>query len=117
MTESINTWPKELDAMIAAPNHHELLFENEYVRVLKTHIRPGETAPVHTHPYPASLHILSWSHILRKDGSGNVLTDSRLADTQPQVGAITWTGPMGPHSVENVGDQDLVVIATEIKPL
>jgi len=32
-----------LDALVAAPQHHKLLFENESLRVLDTRIGPGET--------------------------------------------------------------------------
>ncbi|MEI9968210.1 MAG: hypothetical protein WDM87_06140 [Terracidiphilus sp.] len=31
-------WQEELDALIAAPKHHILLFENEVVRVLDTRV-------------------------------------------------------------------------------
>ncbi len=43
-------WPESLDATTAAPNHHEVLLENDRVRVLDTRIGPGERTPVHTHP-------------------------------------------------------------------
>jgi hypothetical protein len=39
-----------MDALIAAPQHHKLLFENEQVRVLDTFIAPGIAAllvPLH----------------------------------------------------------------------
>jgi quercetin dioxygenase-like cupin family protein len=52
-------WPDELDALIAAPQHHILLFENEAVRVLDTRIPPGQTVPLHTHRWPGTLYILS----------------------------------------------------------
>ena len=29
-------WPEELDAMVAAPQQHKLLMENEFVRVIAT---------------------------------------------------------------------------------
>ena|SRR5882672_7862966 len=79
MSEEKNTtqWPAELDALIAAPQHHKLLFENEMVRVLDTYIAPGEKTNVHTHQYPASLYILSWSDFIRYDSDGNVMVDSR----------------------------------------
>ena len=54
-----------LDALIAAPQHHKLLFENELVRVLDTNIAPGEITKVHTHRYPASLYIITWSDFIR----------------------------------------------------
>ena len=46
------SWPAELDALIAAPEQHQLLMENSKVRVLDIKIKPGETTPVHTHHRP-----------------------------------------------------------------
>ena len=42
-------WPESLDALTAASDHHELLFENDQVRVLSTKIPIGERTSVHTH--------------------------------------------------------------------
>jgi hypothetical protein len=44
-----DAWPADLDALVAAPAHHTLLFENDVVRVLDTRIAPGNRTPVHTH--------------------------------------------------------------------
>jgi quercetin dioxygenase-like cupin family protein len=44
-----------LDAMTAAPHHHEVLLENDHVRVLDTRLPPGKRTPVHTHCWPATL--------------------------------------------------------------
>ena len=43
-------WPAFLDAVVAAPAHHEVLLENERVRVLDTRLGLGETTPGHIHP-------------------------------------------------------------------
>jgi predicted metal-dependent enzyme (double-stranded beta helix superfamily) len=42
-------WPDSLDALVAAPDHHTLLLENDRVRVLITRIAPGDITPIHTH--------------------------------------------------------------------
>ncbi len=65
MNDIIWTWDDNLDALVAAPEHHKLLFENNFVRVLDTLILPGEITKVHTHRFPASLYILSWSDFIR----------------------------------------------------
>ncbi len=49
--ESIQTWSDSLDAVVAAPEQHRVIFENERVRVLDTRIKPGERVPVHAHPW------------------------------------------------------------------
>jgi quercetin dioxygenase-like cupin family protein len=104
-----------LDAMAKAPRHHELLLENDAVRVLDTRVRPGERTPVHAHEWPAALYVLSWSDFVRRDPEGNVLLDSRTLPSRPAVGSAIWGPPIGPHFVENVGDADLHILAVEIK--
>ena len=104
-----------LDAMIAAPDHHELLLENEQVRVLDTRLGPGERTPVHTHRWPATLYVMSWSDFLRRDPDGNMIVDSRSWDSRPAVGDALWLPPLTPHSVENIGESELRLIAVELK--
>jgi len=42
--------PPALDPLNVAPHMHDLAFENDRVRVLKSTIRNGETPPLHAHP-------------------------------------------------------------------
>jgi hypothetical protein len=76
--------PHPLDAMTAAPHHHDVLLENDQVRVLDTRLGPGERTPVHTHRWPAVLYILGWSDFIRYDPDGNVLVDSRTCPCSPR---------------------------------
>ena len=105
----------ELDAMIAAPDHHAILLENDRVRVLDTRVAPGERTPVHSHASPAALYVMSWSDFLRHDAEGKLMVDSRNWDRRPQIGEALWLPPLTPHSIENVGSSELRLIAVEIK--
>ena len=107
-------WPDSLDALIAAPAQHRLLFENAHVRVLDTCIGPGERTPVHTHRWPASHYVVSWSDFVRRDVAGAVLVDTRVAGTRPAAEAL-WGDALAPHSLENVGSIPLHIISTEVK--
>jgi len=80
----------ELDAMTAAPHHHELLMENDQVRVLDTRLASGARTPVHTHCWPATLYVMSWSDFVRRDADGKVIVDSRSWDKQPAPGEALW---------------------------
>ena len=104
-----------LDAMLAAPDHHEVLLENDKVRVLDTRLAPGERTPIHTHASSAALYVMSWSDFLRRDATGNVIVDSRCWERQPSVGEALWLQPLAAHSVENVGASELRLIAVELK--
>ena len=104
-----------LDAMVAAPDHHAVILENDHVRVLDTRLRPGERTPIHSHRWPSSLYVLSWSDFLRRDADGNVIVDSRTWNSRPAPHEALWSTPLVPHSVENIGDSELRFIAVELK--
>ncbi|NIW45057.1 MAG: hypothetical protein GWN14_10210 [candidate division Zixibacteria bacterium] len=108
-------WPPELDALVASPKQHKLLFENERVRVLETHIAPGETTPAHTHCWPSVYYILSWSDFLRRDGEGNLMVDSRENEKFRNPPPSMWSDALPLHSLENVGDQPITLISFELK--
>jgi len=106
-----------LDALVKAADHHAPLLENNAVRVLDTRVGPGERTPIHAHEWPAVLYVLSWSEFVRRDPDGNVLLDSRTLPSKPPLGSALWSGPIGPHYVQNVGQTDLHILAVEIKGL
>ncbi|HEY1806990.1 MAG TPA: hypothetical protein VGG42_00445 [Acidobacteriaceae bacterium] len=106
---------EHLDALTAAPRNHTLLFENETVRVLDTLVRPGEIVPLHTHQWPSTNYLLSWSDFIRRDADGAVLLDSRSRSPKPATGNAFWGPPLAPHTLENIGASDLHVITVEIK--
>jgi|SRR6185437_1210791 len=118
-------WPDALDAMVAAPEYHIVLLENDRVRVLDARVGPGETVPVHTHRWGGVLYILSDSHFVRRDPDGNVLLDTRLAGADMADGSAVgmadgsavWAGPLTPHSLENVGTRDLRTLTVEMKDI
>lgn len=107
--------PDALDALVASPEHHTLLFENDEVRVLETRIPAGERTAVHTHCWPAVLYFLSRSDFIRRDGGGNVMLDSRTLPANANPPDAAWTPPFPPHSLENIGDSEIRVIAVELK--
>jgi hypothetical protein len=107
-------WPEELDALVAAPKHHALLFENEVVRVLDTRVGLGDMVPLHTHRWPSALYVVSWSDFVRRDAMGAVVANSRTGNKLSE-GTALWSGPLAPHTLENVGTSELRVISVEVK--
>ncbi|MEJ2359517.1 MAG: hypothetical protein P8Y13_15755 [Deinococcales bacterium] len=108
-------WPEELDALVAAPEHHTLLYETEDVRVLDTVIRAGERTPVHTHRWSSVMVLLSWSAFVRYDDRGAVMVDSRKVPALASPPQVLPSDPLPPHSLENVGTEDLRLISVELK--
>lgn len=108
-------WPDELDALIAAPEFHTVLFEDNRVRVLDGRVPPGATVPVHTHRWGGVLYILATSDFVRRGPDGNVIADTRASGTRPIEGAAMWGGPLTPHSLENVGADEFRTLTVEMK--
>jgi hypothetical protein len=108
-------WPDVLDAMIAAPGFHTVLFEDDQVRVLDGRVPAGATVPVHTHRWGGVLYILATSDFVRRDPDGNVLADTRASKSTPVLGTAVWGAPLTPHSLENVGTQEFRTLTVEMK--
>ena len=105
-----------LDALIVSANHHRLLLENDKVRVVETLIPAGERTTIHTHQWAGVLHVKSWSDFVRRDDKDNILVDTRTnkaARRNPDD--VMWGAALPPHSLENVGNQTLRIIAVELK--
>lgn len=61
------------------------------------------------------MYVAKQSDFIRRDGEGNVLFDSRTVGPPPEKPFVQWIGPLPPHSVENVGSREILLISTELK--
>ncbi len=104
----------DLDGVIAAPGHHVVIFENDDVRVLQTTILAGEVTPLHTHLAPTLMYVLSGSHFLRRNEHGATMLDTR-ANPDFVMPKVLFAESTPRHTLENTGEDDLVVIGVELK--
>lgn len=109
-------WPPELDAVIAAPENHNILLENDHVRVLEVTIAPGELEPIHHHRWPSTLYIMEAGHFIDRDVDGNVIVDSREMDGPLPLPLAMWKDAEAPHSVENLSSTETIrLVRVEVK--
>ncbi len=108
-------YPDSLDAVIAAPNTHKILLENERVRVLEVTIPPHGKEPVHTHRWPSVMYIDVPSKFRYYDAQGKVLFESG-SDNRKEMKPVTrWLKPEEPHAVENMTGIPYHAIRVELK--
>ncbi len=109
--EYITGTPEDLDALIAAPDNHEIIFENERVRVLRVTIQPGELENEHTHKWESVFTIVNFPKIsyYNEKGEACAISEDR------KEGIPFWLGREGLHAVENHGDKPLEAIRVELK--
>ncbi len=102
-------FPDGYDAMQAAPNSHNVIFENALVRVLEVTVPPpGTTIPMHHHRWPSFF--LSWDtgggtpHIRYHRPDGSVRdTPGREEPVHPGAWSVRWMKPEPMHAIEVVG--------------
>lgn len=95
------------DPVVVAPHIHQVIFENEKIRVLKVTVKPGDKAAMHWHPEGIN-------YILSGGKLRFTKPDSSTADVELTEGQVTHSGP-GSHAVENIGDTEVRTIHVELK--
>ena len=95
------------DPAKVAANQCKVEFENDYVRVLRWNVGPGEKTPMHEHPASISI-LLSGGRVKF------TLPDGTTREMETEAGKVTWNDPES-HASQNVGDQHNEVIQIELK--
>jgi quercetin dioxygenase-like cupin family protein len=95
------------DVTKVAGDSHAVIFENEHVRVLAVHFKPGQVAPMHSHPENVSYYMT--------DGKLKVtLPDGKVIERNPKAGTAGWSDAVT-HSAENIGTTDFQQVQVELK--
>jgi mannose-6-phosphate isomerase-like protein (cupin superfamily) len=111
--------PTSHDAVVAAPDNHKVVFENEKVRVLEVTIKPGEKEPFHEHPLFSVMNIITGAPLRITEATikdGELVTGKTIEvgkdNFQPPP---LWMPPQGLHSAENVGSVTFLAYRIELK--
>lgn len=107
-------WPDSLDATLAAPNSHRVLFENDVVRVLEVTVAPGVREPEHTHRHP-SVMVTDQRARIRYFAGESLAFESPDPLAEVDLPLTSWLEPEGPHSVENIDTVRLHALRIELK--
>jgi len=109
-------WPPELDAVIAAPDNHTVLMENDQVRVLEVTLAPGELENLHHHRWPSVLYITEAGPFIDRNADGEVILDTREMDGPLPLPLTMWKDSEAPHSVENLSTTERIrLLRIELK--
>jgi len=107
-------WDPRLDALVAAPQHHRILYEDETVRVLSVGIEPGVQEPVHHHRWPSVFVIDSQVDKLRDFDSEGREIRLPIPD-QYELPLTLRLLPQPLHSVHNEGSRPFHGTQVEFK--
>jgi len=95
------------DVMKVAPDSHTVLLENDQVRVLKVIMKPGQKAPMHSHPHNVAYYL--------SDAKVKItLPDGKTQEREIKAGSSSWSEATT-HMAENIGSTELQEIQIELK--
>jgi quercetin dioxygenase-like cupin family protein len=89
------------------PKHYKVEFENEQVRVLRVHLGPKESSPMHEHPPSV---VITLTDVRLKFA----LPDGKTEERTATAGSVRYRAPIK-HAAENLNDKDFEAIEVELK--
>ena len=95
------------DPVELSPKIYKVLLNNENVRVLDIHLKPGDKSPMHSHPNSV-LYVLS-AGTVRFTGE-----DGKSNEVKFKSGECTWH-PADKHEPQNVGKTEVHALQIELK--
>ena len=100
---------QSLDPLVADPQHYNLEFENQWVRVTRETMGPHDTMPMHEHTAPGAVIVLLTDR-------NNRLTSPKGKSENPhnKAGEIQWAGP-ATHRSENLNNAPFEAVRIEPK--
>jgi beta-alanine degradation protein BauB len=96
----------ELDPTVTDPEHYRVVFENDRVRVLEYHDRPGDATHRHAHPDSVMCTLSAFRRVIERDG--------RRVEVALDAGEVRWLDAQE-HKGENVGSTETRSIFVELK--
>lgn len=96
-----------LDPAVTNPDHYQVIFENERVRVLEYTDKPGDRTTAHEHPDSVIYTLSSFRRRLYSTGN-------EPHDVEMTAGRPGWL-PAQQHAGHNTGDTDTHLIFVELK--
>ena len=98
------------DALVAAPDHYQLEFENEFVRVIRGKFGPNTQEVMHRHPEPGGVLVNLTDQNVRQ-----TLADGSTREIHYKVGETHWSSA-GTHRGQNLDDRTMEFVRIEVKP-
>lgn len=96
------------DVLTSAANAYKLLMENEKVRVLDIHLKPGQKASMHNHPNDHVIYVMNDTKFKL------TFPDGKSGEFDLHAGQTLWL-EAGSHATENVGTSEGHNLVVELK--
>lgn len=96
------------DVAKVSPGTTKVVFENAYIRVIRSTFPPGASEPSHTHP--AGWYYVTQGGTLKVTGA-----DGKSEDWSVPTGHDEWGDGEAPHTATNTGKTPMEYLFVEVK--
>jgi quercetin dioxygenase-like cupin family protein len=96
------------DAVEISPDYYTVRIDNDRVRVLDYHLKPGQSERMHSH-------LAGVAYIVSGATIRTILPDGKSVDGVLRTGDIHWRPNNIVHAVENIGTTEEHAIIMELK--
>jgi quercetin dioxygenase-like cupin family protein len=96
-----------MDPVKISPQYYKVLLENDQVRVLEYHLKPGEKEAMHSHP-AGIVYIFNDARMKAMTPNGE------SHESESKAGEVYWRDPIT-HAAENIGTTEVHALAVEMK--
>lgn len=108
------TWDSKSDGPLAAPGNHQVIFENENIRIMSVTVLPGTREPYHAH-MKCSVLVFDSPAKVTDYNKDNVATPRVLWAAIPWQGedvskTIPFVGVQPPQSLHSIANNDAHVL-------
>jgi hypothetical protein len=104
-----------MDAPIAAPTNHRIVFENDSVRVLDVVVGVGEREVLHAHCWPSFLYVMFRGKLREWDAKGQLIREVKETPPMSSFPQTQWLEVGPPHAIENLDSQPIRLLRVELK--
>ena len=123
-------WADSLDAVKAAPNNHQVIFENDKIRILDVILKPYEYENMHTHPLPSVMlgnngdtsqfdiiyYRYSYDSVHHRYFANDSIHQHNGGAKASETNEADYLKPEGPHRIKNLSNVKIDVYRVEFKP-
>jgi hypothetical protein len=99
---------QNLDPLVVDPQHYQLEFENQYVKIIRCKIPPHDKVKMHHHPVGSVVVLITDQNLKQTEADGKV------GEAHRKAGLAFWADPVT-HMGENISDKPYEYVRVDIK--
>ena len=96
------------DAVKASPGASQVVFENAYIRVVRSHFAPGASEGAHTHP-------AGWYYVTRGGALTVTSANGKSSTWAASTGQSEWSDGEDTHTARNTRATPMEYLLVEVK--